>query len=247
MNRLEGRKALITAAGQGIGRASALRFAAEGAEVWATDINESTLASLSGEDSRIRTRTLDVLDPKAIQACAQELGPVEILFNCAGYVHHGTVLECEEQDWDFSFDLNVKAMYRTIRAFLPGMLSQGRGSIVNMASVASSVKGVPNRFAYGASKAAVVGLTKAVAIDVVGQGIRCNAIWPGTVQSPSLDERIAAQGGDLEAVRAAFIARQPMGRIGTTEEIAALAAYLASDEASYTTGAIYAADGGMTI
>ena len=247
MNRLEGRTALITAAGQGIGRTSALRFAAEGATVWATDLNSDLLASLQQENPALRTRLLDVTDPQAIQALATEVGPLDILFNCAGFVHHGSILECDEADWDFSFDLNVRSMYRLIRAVLPGMLQQSSGSIVNMASVASSEKGLPNRFVYGASKAAVIGLTKAVAADFVGKGIRCNAICPGTVQSPSLDERIASQGGDPEAVRAAFIARQPMGRIGTTEEIAALAAYLASDESSYTTGAVFNIDGGMTI
>ncbi len=247
MNRLEGRTALITAAGQGIGRTSALRFAAEGATVWATDLNSDLLASLQQENPALRIRPLDVTDPQAIQALATEVGPLDILFNCAGFVHHGSILECDEADWDFSFDLNVRSMYRLIRAVLPGMLQQSSGSIVNMASVASSEKGLPNRFVYGASKAAVIGLTKAVAADFVGKGIRCNAICPGTVQSPSLDERIASQGGDPEAVRAAFIARQPMGRIGTTEEIAALAAYLASDESSYTTGAVFNIDGGMTI
>ncbi len=247
MNRLQGRTALITAAGQGIGRTSALRFAAEGATVWATDLNPDLLAALKAEHPDLITRPLDVTNPEAIQALATEAGPLDILFNCAGFVHHGSILECEEADWDFSFDLNVRSMYRLIRAVLPGMLQRPAGSIVNMASVASSVKGLPNRFVYGASKAAVIGLTKAVAADFVGQGIRCNAICPGTVQSPSLDERIASQGGDPEAVRAAFIARQPMGRIGTTDEIAALAAYLASDESSYTTGAVFSIDGGMTI
>lgn len=242
--RLAGKVCLVTAAAQGIGRATALAFAAEGARVIATDINAEKLASLPGEAPGIETALLDVRDPQAINAMAERLGAIDVLMNCAGFVHNGTILDCEEEDWAFSFDLNVGAMYRIIRAFLPAMRDQGHGSIVNVASVASSLRGVPNRFAYGASKAAVIGLTKAVAADFVGQGIRCNAICPGTVQSPSLDERIAGQGGDPEDVRATFVARQPMGRLGKAEEIAALAVYLASEEASFTTGQAMVIDGG---
>ena len=244
--RLTGKRAFITAAGQGIGRATAELFAREGAEVIATDINAGLLAKLEG----CETRVLDVTKDEAVKAIAAEIGPIDILFNCAGYVHAGTILECEPDAWAFSFDLNVTAMYRTIRAFLPGMLAKGSGSIVNMASAASSVKGVPNRFAYGASKAAVIGLSKSVAADFVGKGIRCNAICPGTIESPSLHERIstqaAASGQSLEQVQQAFVARQPVGRIGKAEEIAALAAYLASDEAAFTTGTIHMIDGGWS-
>jgi len=246
MRRLEGKTALVTAAAQGIGKATALRFASEGARVIATDINADLLAKLEG----CETRVLDVTKDEAVKAIAAEIGPIDILFNCAGYVHSGTILECEPDAWAFSFDLNVTAMYRTIRAFLPGMLAKGGGSIVNMASAASSVKGVPNRFAYGASKAAVIGLSKSVAADFVGKGVRCNAICPGTIESPSLHERIstqaAASGQSLEQVQQAFVARQPVGRIGKAEEIAALAAYLASDEAAFTTGTIHMIDGGWS-
>ena len=248
--RLKGKKTLITAAGQGIGRSTVLAFAAEGAHVLATDINPHSLDLLKKEFSEfatnIETYMLDVNNLKAIQQLADEKDAFDVLFNCAGFVHHGTVLDCEESDWDFSFELNVRSMYRMIKAFLPAMLKSGGGSIVNMSSVASSVKGLPNRFVYGASKAAVVGLTKSVAADFITQGIRCNAICPGTVESPSLQERIKAQGGNYEEVLAAFIARQPIGRIGTPEEIAALAVYLASDESSYTTGIAWSIDGGMT-
>ena len=244
--RLLGKTALITAAGQGIGRATALAFAREGATVWATDINDETLATLGAEAPGIVTRRLDVTDADAIAAIMAEAGAFSILFNCAGYVHNGTILDCSEADWDFSFDINVRSMYRIIRAALPAMIDNGGGSIVNVASVASNVKGVPNRFLYGATKAAVIGLTKAVAADFVGQGIRCNAICPGTVQTPSLDERINAFD-DPKAARAAFIARQPMGRLGSVEEIAALAVYLASDESAYTTGTQAIIDGGMTV
>ncbi len=248
--RLKGKKTLITAAGQGIGRSTVLAFAAEGAHVLATDINPHSLDLLKKEFSEfatnIETYLLDVNNLKAIQQLAEEKDAFDVLFNCAGFVHHGTVLDCEESDWDFSFELNVRSMYRMIKAFLPAMLKSGGGSIVNMSSVASSVKGLPNRFVYGASKAAVVGLTKSVAADFITQGIRCNAICPGTVESPSLQERIKAQGGNYEEVLAAFIARQPIGRIGTPEEIAALAVYLASDESSYTTGIAWSIDGGMT-
>jgi 2-keto-3-deoxy-L-fuconate dehydrogenase len=248
MARLAGKRAVITAAGQGIGRASAIAFAREGAKVIATDINEKTLDSLRKEIPGITATKLDVTDAKAIEAFAKETSTVDVLFNCAGFVHAGTILECSEKDWDFAFDLNCRAMFHMIRAFLPGMLSAGKGSIVNMASVASSVKGVPNRFAYTASKAAVVGITKSVAADYVTRGIRCNAICPGTVQSPSLDDRMAtqsaAQGTDVDEVRKAFLARQPMGRLGTPEEIAALALYLASDESAYTSGQVHVIDGG---
>ena len=246
MRRLEGKTALVTAAAQGIGKATALRFASEGARVIATDINADLLAKLEG----CETRVLDVTKDEAVKAIATEIGPIDILFNCAGYVHSGTILECEPDAWAFSFDLNVTAMYRTIRAFLPGMLAKGAGSIVNMASAASSVKGVPNRFAYGASKAAVIGLSKSVAADFVAKGVRCNAICPGTIESPSLHERIstqaAATGQSLDQVQQAFVARQPVGRIGKAEEIAALAAYLASDEAAFTTGTIHMIDGGWS-
>ncbi|HEX7967514.1 MAG TPA: SDR family oxidoreductase [Stellaceae bacterium] len=246
-DRLGGKKALVTAAAQGIGRASALAFAAEGAEVVATDIDAAKLADLKrAAKGKVETRRLDVTDPAAIATLAGELGAVDALFNCAGFVHHGTVLDCSEKDWDFTMDLNVRSMYRMIRAFLPAMLKRGKGSIINMSSGASSVKGAPNRFVYGTSKAAVIGLTKAVAVDFIKQGIRCNAICPGTIETPSLGDRIAAQGG-TDAVRQAFIQRQPMGRLGTPEEIAALAVYLASDESSFTTGAIHLIDGGWSL
>ena len=245
-NRLKNKKALITAAGQGIGFATALAFANEGAKVIATDINPDTLNSLSNENSQIGTRLLDVTKPDEIQKVAEEMGSIDVLFNCAGFVHHGTILDCEESDWEFSFNLNVRSMYRMIRFFLPSMLEAGGGNIINMSSVASSVMGLPNRFVYGASKAAVIGLTKSVAKDYIKQGIRCNAICPGTVESPSLQERIKAQGGNPEEVRAAFIARQPIGRIGKPEEIAAIALHLASDESAYTTGVAFSIDGGMS-
>lgn len=242
-NRLQDKTVLVTAAAQGIGRASALAFARAGAKVYATDINDKTLAELNGEKG-IVTRRLDVLDDAAVRAFVSEIGAVDVLFNCAGIVHSGTILEMEDDDLEFAFDLNVKAMVRTIRAVLPGMLDRGGGAIINMSSVASSVKGVPNRFAYGTTKAAVIGLTKAIAADYVTQGIRCNAICPGTVESPSLQERLKATG-DYESARKAFIARQPMGRIGTPEEIADLAIHLAT--ATYTSGQAYAIDGGWSI
>ena len=246
--RLKGKKALITAAAQGIGRASALAFAGEGAQVVATDIDAGKLEALKRDaKGAMETRWLDVSDAAAIAALARELGAVDVLFNCAGFVHHGTVLNCTEKDWDFTMTLNVRSMYLMIRAFLPAMLKRGQGaSIINMSSGASSVKAAPNRFVYGTSKAAVIGLTKAVAIDFIKQGIRCNAICPGTIATPSLEDRIAAQGGTQE-VRNAFIARQPLGRLGTADEIAALAVYLASDESTFTTGAIHLIDGGWTL
>lgn len=240
---LENKRVLVTAAGQGIGRASALAFARAGATVVATDINADALNSLSGE-TNIETRVLDVLKDEAVASVIAEAGPFDVLFNCAGFVHSGSVLDMADKDLDFAFDLNVRAMVRTIRAVLPSMLERGGGAIINMASVASSIKGVPNRCAYSVTKAAVIGLTKSVAADYVAQGIRCNAICPGTVESPSLQDRMKAQG-DYETARAAFIARQPMGRLGTPEEIADLAVHLAT--ATYTTGQAYAIDGGWTI
>ena len=243
--RLAGKTALVTAAAQGIGRATALALAAEGAKVLATDIDADKLGELDTNGS-IELRRLDVTDGAAVAALAAEVGAVDVLCNVAGFVHHGTVLDCEESDWDFSFDLNAKSMYRTIRAFLPAMLAAGGGSIVNMSSVASSLRGLPNRFVYGASKAAVIGLTKAVAADYIGRNIRCNAICPGTVESPSLEARIAAFD-DPVAARRAFISRQPLGRLGTPEEIAAMAVYLASDESVYTTGTAMVVDGGVTL
>ena len=239
MGRLEGKVAVVTAAGQGIGRASAELFAREGARVIAADINAAALAEVVGVEGHV----LDLMDGAAIKAFAEVVGPVDVLFNCAGFVHAGTILMAEDEDFDFSFDLNVKAAFRMIRAFLPGMVARGRGSIVNMSSVAGSIIAVPNRFVYSASKAAVVGLTKSVALDFVGHGIRCNAICPGTVQSPSLDQRLAATG-DADKARAEFTARQPMGRLGSAGEIAELALYLASDLSSYTTGTANVIDGG---
>jgi 2-keto-3-deoxy-L-fuconate dehydrogenase len=247
MERLRAKVALVTAAAQGIGRATAEAFLREGARVIATDIATEKLSGLTDAD----VRRLDVLQTSDVEALARSAGPVDILFNAAGFVHHGTVLECTEQDWDFSFDLNVKSMHRTIRAFLPGMLEKGGGSIINVSSGASSLRGLPNRYAYGATKAAVIGLTKAVAADFIRLGVRANAICPGTIESPSLEERMSAlaekMGEPIETVRRKFMERQPMGRLGLPQEVAALAVYLASDESSFTTGAIHIVDGGFTL
>lgn len=242
--RLHGSTALVTAAAQGIGRATAFGFAREGARVLATDINVAGLASLT-ETPGITVSRLDATDGAAVTEFASAHPEIDVLFNCAGFVHHGTILECSEEDWAFAFELNVHSMVHTIRACLPAMLARAKGSIINMSSVASSVSGVPNRFIYGTTKAAVIGLTKSVATDFVGQGIRCNAICPGTVATPSLEDRIGAFD-DPVAARAAFIARQPMGRLGSAEEVAALAVYLASQESSFTTGTIHVIDGGWT-
>lgn len=240
MTRLAGKTVLVTAAGQGIGRASALRMAAEGARVIATDINADALAGLTG----METRVLNVRDAQAVAQAAAEIAP-DALFNCAGFVAAGTILDCDEDQWAFSVDLNMTAMYRMCRAFLPGMIARGNGSIINMASAVGGAIAAPNRFVYGATKAGVIGLTKAIAADFITKGIRCNAICPGTVESPSLEARLHATG-DYAAAKAAFIARQPIGRIGKAEEIAALVAYLASDESSYTTGTAHFIDGGWT-
>ncbi|MCL4627097.1 SDR family oxidoreductase [Burkholderia multivorans] len=252
--RLQGKRALVTAAGQGIGRATALRFAREGADVLATDIDEAALARLAADadaaGTRVTTRGLDVTDATAIAALSAAEPAFDVLFNCAGYVHHGSILDCDDAAWTFSWQLNVTSMYRLVRALLPAMIAAGGASIVNMASAASSVKGVPNRFVYGTTKAAVIGLTKSIAADFVEQRIRCNAICPGTIESPSLEQRIAEQARarqvPVDTVRQAFGARQPMGRIGSPDEVAALALYLASDESSFTTGAIHLIDGGWS-
>jgi len=247
--RLQGKTAFVTAAGQGIGRATAIAFVAQGARVIATDINAAALDTLAAETG-CTTYTLDVTDPQAVTAMAEQVGPINVLFNAAGFVHAGNILACTEDEWTFAMELNVRSQFRTIKAFLPGMLAQGGGSIINVASVAGSIKGAPNRFVYGTTKAAIIGLTKAVAADFITQGIRCNAICPGTVMSPSLQDRIAAQskasGQTLAQVEAAFIERQPIGRLGRVEEIAALAVYLASDESSFTTGTSQIIDGGWS-
>lgn len=247
--RLQGKTAFCTASGAGIGRATAIAFAREGARVIATDIDERKLEGLKKEGVA-ECLVLDARDAASVEALAQRLSPVDILFNAAGFVHHGTVLDCTDDEWDFAFDLNVRSMHRTIKAFLPGMVENGGGSIVNVASAVGSIRGVPNRYVYGATKAAVVGLTKSVAADFIRKGIRCNAICPGTVQSPSLDDRIAALGervGGAEKARQMFIDRQPMGRLGTPEEVAALAVYLASDESAFTTGTTMLVDGGFAL
>lgn len=243
--RLDGKTALVTAAGQGIGRASVLAMAAEGAQVLATDINPQLLGSYAGLPN-IRTAVLDVMDKSAILALMADMAPLDILFNCAGFVHNGSILQATDDEWDFAFNLNVRAQYWMIQAALPRMIAAGGGSIINMSSVCSSVKGLPNRFVYGASKAAVVGLTKAVAADFVAQGIRCNAIAPGTVDTPSLGERINSYADPVEA-RKSFIARQPMGRLAQAHEIAPIIVYLASDESRFATGQLFSIDGGMTI
>lgn len=243
MGRLNNKRALVTAAGQGIGRASALAMAREGAVVIATDVNKAALAELAAEG--LQTLYLDVRDPASIAAAVAHAGQIDVLFNCAGFVAAGTILDCDEDQWAFSVDLNMTAMYRMCRSFLPGMLAKGAGSIINMASVASSVIAAPNRFVYSATKAGVIGLTKSIAADFIARGVRCNAICPGTVESPSLEQRLR-DTGDYQAARAAFIARQPIGRIGKAEEIAALVVYLASDESSYTTGTAHVIDGGWS-
>ena len=243
--RLKDKVCVVTAAGQGIGAATARAFAREGATVWATDVDAAKLQGLAGQ-AGVQTRKLDVLDKAAIAALAGEAGAVDVLFNCAGVVHHGTVLDATDEQWQFAFDLNVRSMLWTIQAFLPGMLAKGGGSIVNMSSAASSVKGAALRFVYGTTKAAVIGLTKSVAVDYVSKGIRCNAICPGTVQTPSLDERISSLGGGPDA-KQFFLQRQPTGRFGSAEEIAALAVYLASDEAAFTTGTVNVIDGGWSV
>jgi 2-keto-3-deoxy-L-fuconate dehydrogenase len=243
--RLAGKTAFITAAGQGMGRAAALAFAREGARVWASDLNPKPLGDLEGNEG-IRTRVLDVTDEAAIAKAAKEVGEIDILFNCAGIVQNGTILDAAPKDWDLGFGVNVKSMYLVSRAFLPGMLKKGRGSIINMSSVASSLRGLPNRFIYGASKAAVVGLTKAIAADFVRQGIRCNAIAPGTVDTPSLQGRINSYADPAQA-RKDFVARQPMGRLGTVDDITGILVYLASDESLFATGNVFSIDGGMTI
>jgi len=244
--RLQGKTAIVTAAGQGIGRASAIAMAKEGCKVWATDIREDLLKTLEKEQAGIEAFVLNVLKQDEVDAAAKRVGLPDILFNCSGYVHAGTILETDDRAWDFSFDLNVKAHYRMMKAFMPGWLARGRGTIVNMASAASSIKGVPNRFVYGATKAAVIGMTKALAADFTAKGIRVNAVCPGTVESPSLIERMKAQG-DFEKTKAAFVSRQPMGRMAEASEIATLVVYLASDESAFVTGQTFVIDGGWSV
>jgi 3-hydroxybutyrate dehydrogenase len=244
--RLEGKKIIVTAAGQGIGKATAIAFHNEGANVIATDLNDKTLADLNKEYPNIKVNTLDSTDNSAILEFVKTLDKVDVLFNAVGFVHHGTILECEEKDWDFSFDVNIKAMYFMCKAIIPLMVKQNGGSIINISSIASSLKGLPNRFVYGASKAAIIGLTKSIASDFVKQNIRCNSIAPGTVFSPSWQDRVN-QSPDPVQAKKDFIARQPMGRLGTAEEIAAMAIYLAGDESTFTTGNTFSVDGGMTI
>ena len=244
--RLEGKKTIVTAAGQGIGKATAIAFHNEGASVTATDLNDKTLADLNKEYPNIKVQTLDSTDNNAILEFVKTLDKVDVLFNAVGFVHHGTILDCEEKDWDFSFDVNIKSMYFMCKAILPLMVKQNGGSIINISSIASSLKGLPNRFVYGASKAAIIGLTKSIASDFVKQNIRCNSIAPGTVFSPSWQDRVN-QSPDPVQAKKDFIARQPMGRLGTAEEIAAMAIYLAGDESTFTTGNTFSVDGGMTI
>ena len=244
--RLKNKNIIVTAAGQGIGRATAIAFHHEGANVIATDLNKKTLQMLSAEFPKIKTYTLDSTDKSAVQTFAKTLEKVDVLFNAVGFVHHGTILDCEEKDWDFSFNVNVKSMYMMIKSIIPKMLNQNKGSIINISSIASSIKGLPFRFVYGASKAAIIGLTKSIAADYVKQNIRCNAIAPGTVHTPSWEGRVSASKDPVQAKKD-FIARQPMGRLGTPEEIAAIAIYLASDESSFATGNTFSVDGGMTI
>ena len=244
--RLEGKKIIVTAAGQGIGKATAIAFHNEGANVTATDLNEKTLADLNKEYPDIKVQKLDSTDNSAILEFTKTLDTVDVLFNAVGFVHHGTILDCEEKDWDFSFDVNIKDMYFMCKAILPLMIKQNGGSIINISSIASSLKGLPNRFVYGASKAAIIGLTKSIASDFVKQNIRCNSIAPGTVFSPSWQDRVN-QSPDPVQAKKDFIARQPMGRLGTAEEIASMAIYLAGDESTFTTGNTFSVDGGMTI